>query len=87
MQKEILNYYIEQQIQLGDLYFQLLFFVFLEDFLPLVEEFVFFLININLYFYNFISVVNSIPSKTDTSSSSNDLDIPSFLRKNKNKNM
>ena len=31
--------------------------------------------------------VNSIPSKTDTSSSSNDLDIPSFLRKNKNKNM
>ena len=30
--------------------------------------------------------VNSIPAKTDTSSSSNDLDIPSFLRKNKSKN-
>ena len=29
--------------------------------------------------------VNSIPSNTDSSSTSNDLDIPSFLRKNKNK--
>ena len=31
--------------------------------------------------------INSIPSSTDTSSSQNDLDIPAFLRKNKNKNM
>ncbi|MBR3162881.1 MAG: cell division protein FtsZ [Clostridia bacterium] len=31
--------------------------------------------------------VNSIPSNTDSSSSSGDLDIPSFLRKNKNKNI
>ena len=31
--------------------------------------------------------INSIPSSTDSSSSQNDLDIPSFLRKNKNKNM
>ena len=31
--------------------------------------------------------INSIPSSADTSSSQNDLDIPSFLRKNKNKNM
>ncbi len=31
--------------------------------------------------------INSIPSSTETSSSQNDLDIPSFLRKNKNKNM
>lgn len=31
--------------------------------------------------------INSIPSSTDTNSSQNDLDIPSFLRKNKNKNM
>lgn len=31
--------------------------------------------------------INSIPSSSDTSSSQNDLDIPSFLRKNKNKNM
>ena len=29
--------------------------------------------------------VNSIPTNTDSSSTSNDLDIPSFLRKNKNK--
>lgn len=31
--------------------------------------------------------INSIPSTTETSTSSNDLDIPSFLRKNKNKNI
>ena len=31
--------------------------------------------------------INSIPSSSETSSSQNDLDIPSFLRKNKNKNM
>jgi len=31
--------------------------------------------------------INSIPSNTEVSSSQNDLDIPSFLRKNKNKNM
>ena len=31
--------------------------------------------------------INSIPSSSETSSSSNDLDIPAFLRKNKNKNM
>ena len=31
--------------------------------------------------------INSIPSSTDSNSSQNDLDIPSFLRKNKNKNM
>ena len=31
--------------------------------------------------------INSIPSNSETSSSQNDLDIPSFLRKNKNKNM
>ena len=31
--------------------------------------------------------INSIPSNVETSSSTNDLDIPSFLRKNKNKNM
>lgn len=31
--------------------------------------------------------INSIPVSTDTNSSQNDLDIPSFLRKNKNKNM
>ena len=31
--------------------------------------------------------INSIPSSSDVSSSQNDLDIPSFLRKNKNKNM
>ena len=31
--------------------------------------------------------INSIPSSTETSSSQNDLDIPSFLRKNKNKNI
>jgi cell division protein FtsZ len=31
--------------------------------------------------------INSIPASTDVSSSQNDLDIPSFLRKNKNKNM
>ena len=31
--------------------------------------------------------INSIPASTDSSSSQNDLDIPSFLRKNKNKNM
>ena len=31
--------------------------------------------------------INSIPSSSETSSSTNDLDIPSFLRKNKNKNM
>ena len=31
--------------------------------------------------------INSIPSSSDTGSSQNDLDIPSFLRKNKNKNM
>lgn len=31
--------------------------------------------------------INSIPASTDTNSSQNDLDIPSFLRKNKNKNM
>ena len=30
--------------------------------------------------------INSIPSSSDVSSSQNDLDIPSFLRKNKNKN-
>ena len=30
--------------------------------------------------------INSIPSNSDVSSSQNDLDIPSFLRKNKNKN-
>ena len=30
--------------------------------------------------------VNSIPSSSDTSSSQNDLDIPAFLRKNRNKN-
>ena len=30
--------------------------------------------------------INSIPQKTETSSSQNDLDIPSFLRKNKGKN-
>ncbi len=31
--------------------------------------------------------INSIPSSADSNSSQNDLDIPSFLRKNKNKNM
>ena len=31
--------------------------------------------------------INSIPSNSDTNSSQNDLDIPSFLRKNKNKNL
>ncbi len=31
--------------------------------------------------------INSIPSSTDMSSSQGDLDIPAFLRKNKNKNM
>ena len=31
--------------------------------------------------------INSIPSSVETNSSQNDLDIPSFLRKNKNKNM
>ena len=31
--------------------------------------------------------INSIPSSSDVSSSQNDLDIPSFLRKNRNKNM
>ena len=31
--------------------------------------------------------INSIPSSSDVGSSQNDLDIPSFLRKNKNKNM
>lgn len=31
--------------------------------------------------------INSIPTSTETGSSQNDLDIPSFLRKNKNKNM
>ena len=31
--------------------------------------------------------INSIPSSSDVSSSQNDLDIPSFLRKNKNKKM
>lgn len=31
--------------------------------------------------------INSIPSNTESNSSQNDLDIPSFLRKNKNKNM
>ncbi len=31
--------------------------------------------------------INSIPSSTEPNSSQNDLDIPSFLRKNKNKNM
>ena len=31
--------------------------------------------------------INSIPSSSEASSSQNDLDIPSFLRKNKNKNM
>ena len=31
--------------------------------------------------------VNSIPANTDSSSSQNDLDIPSFLRKNKNKSI
>ena len=31
--------------------------------------------------------INSIPVSSDTSSSQNDLDIPSFLRKNKNKNI
>lgn len=31
--------------------------------------------------------INSIPSSTETNTSQNDLDIPSFLRKNKNKNM
>lgn len=31
--------------------------------------------------------INSIPASSETSSSQNDLDIPSFLRKNKNKNM
>ena len=31
--------------------------------------------------------INSIPSSSDTNSSQNDLDIPSFLRKNKNKNL
>ena len=30
--------------------------------------------------------INSIPSSSESSSSSNDLDIPSFLRKNRNKN-
>ena len=31
--------------------------------------------------------INSIPSSSEVSNSQNDLDIPSFLRKNKNKNM
>ena len=31
--------------------------------------------------------INSIPASSETNSSQNDLDIPSFLRKNKNKNM
>ena len=31
--------------------------------------------------------INSIPSSSESSSSQNDLDIPSFLRKNRNKNM
>ncbi len=31
--------------------------------------------------------INSIPASTETSSAQNDLDIPSFLRKNRNKNM
>ena len=31
--------------------------------------------------------INSIPASTESNSSQNDLDIPSFLRKNKNKNM
>ncbi len=31
--------------------------------------------------------INSIPANTETNSSQNDLDIPAFLRKNKNKNM
>ena len=31
--------------------------------------------------------INSIPASSETSASQNDLDIPSFLRKNKNKNM
>ena len=31
--------------------------------------------------------INSIPTSTESNSSQNDLDIPSFLRKNKNKNM
>ncbi|MCF0126080.1 MAG: cell division protein FtsZ [Clostridia bacterium] len=31
--------------------------------------------------------INSIPTNTDTTSSQNDLDIPSFLRKNKNKSI
>ena len=31
--------------------------------------------------------INSIPASTEVNSSQNDLDIPSFLRKNKNKNM
>ena len=31
--------------------------------------------------------INSIPSNQDLNNSSNDLDIPSFLRKNKNKGM
>ena len=31
--------------------------------------------------------INSIPASSESSSSQNDLDIPSFLRKNKNKNM
>ena len=33
------------------------------------------------------SKINSIPSSSENSSSQNDLDIPSFLRKNRNKNM
>ena len=31
--------------------------------------------------------INSIPSSVDSSTSQNDLDIPAFLRKNRNKNM
>ena len=31
--------------------------------------------------------INSIPSNTDVSTSQNDLDIPAFLRKNRNKNL
>ena len=31
--------------------------------------------------------INSIPSSSEVNNSQNDLDIPSFLRKNKNKNM
>lgn len=31
--------------------------------------------------------INSIPASSESGSSQNDLDIPSFLRKNKNKNM